>query len=721
MNKNLCLCLCLLFCPFISHAQWTEMTNVPNTGYTAHGVTHVGNYRYLFTDHGVYTLNDKFIATREIFPNQVKTFLTREDTLILFADYVYFLIHDGDSIRTEKSRYTIGKSEISIDADSVIIFSGGVIAFRTLDGRFDQYVDGIPNLGDGFGVRGFALSNDTLYAAQSKTMYYCKLGEYKWSQLPLDLPLDIRGKGIGLFRIRGQEIIVAINHSITSPDFSKHDCMLYYSNDWGQNFVPWSPEYPKSTTGFVEHDSTYFWAVNGSGILKKGFTDTIWQPFNIGLESLAVNFISKVDDKMYCGTTGQQGYWLDDSVWQPITLEVPQFYVQNMISGDGNLYVTTRDSIYLVRDGQSWENITPPDAPEKTWRHLIKRSDRLIVSGFDDGYMLNNWEIFFLPDGEEWSRRQTPFNNELYGYNYDKWLINDDHRLHIHMGQGWYSDTQAWTWKYSFSQMASLDYMAIAGHMVYVVQNGGLGRFSQSPSKWEYLPNLVLTLENMGYEVNNSNQAIDLFFSCQDRLFFHYKDHSPDRQHGFFRSDDLGETWHQVNDGLEDALQSSFDIRSHSTNGSAIAIVTSIGCLFSKNLGDSWVVIKGVMGNSRLAAILNDTLYYSNYTSHGHKAGIWKYPLNNIGLSNNNIQAQTIKFSLYPNPAGQYFKIKASYPYKALNVSLFSIAGKLIMKKPVVPGERINLHDYPEGIYVVKISDGQNHQLEKLVISNITY
>lgn len=712
--------LIVLSFPFISLAQWKQMTNTPNTGYTTNGVAQAGSHRYLFTDHGVYTLNDQFIATQEIFPKPVATFQTREDTLIVFSDYVYFLIHEGDSIRTEKSRYPIWNPEISIDVDSVIIFGGhsGARVLRTLDGMFDSYVDGLPNTGDGFRVRGYALSYDTLYASQRDAIYYCKLGEYQWKPLPLDLPFDQPGATIGQFMISGQNMIVAINTSYKSPVTSKYDCRLYLSNNRGQHFTPWSPEFPTKSTGLLEHDSTYYWAVSGTGILKKGFADTLWQPLNTGLKSLLVNFLSVVDGKMYCGTTGQEGYWLSDSIWQPIHLLVPQFQVQDMIAGDGNLYVSTEDSIFQVTEGQSWQNITPTDAPEKTWPHLIKMPDQLIVSGFNNGgNNFFNWELFFLPDGGEWSRRATPFDAESYNYVHNKWLLNDGNRIFIHHGQGYYSDTQGLTWNTSFNEMRSAQFLGIAGHMVYACQDDYLGRFVLSPKRWEYLYNLTETIESMGYEVNHSGNRIDLIFTCQDKIFFHYKDYSPNRQHGFFRSDDLGETWHQINTGLEDALQSSLVIRSLTTKDSTILIVTSAGCLISYNLGDSWEVLTFALSSTLRVAILNDTLFYSTFTDYyGQKAGIWKYPLKKTGMSTDEYPVQGFDCSLYPNPAGQYFQIISESFSNSLNVRLYNLQGKVLMSKIVVPGEMIDLQVYQVGVYLVEISDGLYHQVKKLVV-----
>ncbi len=87
------------------------------------------------------------------------------------------------------------------------------------------------------------------------------------------------------------------------------------------------------------------------------------------------------------------------------------------------MIVAIHHSIFQITDGQSRRNITPTIAPGKTWPHLIKRPDRLIVSGFDNGYTLTNWELFFLPDGGEWSHRKTPFDPENYGYHRHKWLF----------------------------------------------------------------------------------------------------------------------------------------------------------------------------------------------------------------------------------------------------------------------------------------------------------
>jgi hypothetical protein len=59
-------------------------------------------------------------------------------------------------------------------------------------------------------------------------------------------------------------------------------------------------------------------------------------------------------------------------------------------------------------------------------------------------------------------------------------------------------------------------------------------------------------------------------------------------------------------------------------------------------------------------------------------------------------------FSLYPNPAEEYFKIESEHS-ELLWITLFDTMGNLVMKSQAHPGKRINTGNLSGGIYLVKV------------------
>ncbi len=85
-------------------------------------------------------------------------------------------------------------------------------------------------------------------------------------------------------------------------------------------------------------------------------------------------------------------------------------------------------------------------------------------------------------------------------------------------------------------------------------------------------------------------------------------------------------------------------------------------------------------------------------------------------MSSESIPAQVFDCKLYPNPAGAYFQIEAASFNNSLYVRLYNLEGMLMSHEEVIPNQRIDLQNYPEGIYCVVISDGPDQVVIKLLI-----
>jgi len=59
---------------------------------------------------------------------------------------------------------------------------------------------------------------------------------------------------------------------------------------------------------------------------------------------------------------------------------------------------------------------------------------------------------------------------------------------------------------------------------------------------------------------------------------------------------------------------------------------------------------------------------------------------------------------IYPNPAGNFFRIKSS-DANPLKVRLYAMNGRLLKEELTQSGERINISDLPAGMYLVQVNN----------------
>jgi len=67
-----------------------------------------------------------------------------------------------------------------------------------------------------------------------------------------------------------------------------------------------------------------------------------------------------------------------------------------------------------------------------------------------------------------------------------------------------------------------------------------------------------------------------------------------------------------------------------------------------------------------------------------------------------NIITEQANIVLYPNPAGDYIYVRNSAQEK-LPISIYSIAGQLVLKGDFMSGEQINVSHFSSGLYVVRV------------------
>lgn len=169
-----------------------------------------------------------------------------------------------------------------------------------------------------------------------------------------------------------------------------------------------------------------------------------------------------------------------------------------------------------------------------------------------------------------------------------------------------------------------------------------------------------------------------------------------------FMSSDNGNSW---------ILTSNAHTWSFYTYGTKLFAATSFGVYLSTDDGYTWNAIDNTgLSGAQSIIICGGYMYVGGFGS-----GIWRRPLSEIvGINENNNNVNL----LYPNPTKGKFTITQTNNIKSIEV--INVYGEKIYTK--APDDlkntvEVDLSSFPKGVYIVKISNGVNTQLEKIVLN----
>jgi len=80
------------------------------------------------------------------------------------------------------------------------------------------------------------------------------------------------------------------------------------------------------------------------------------------------------------------------------------------------------------------------------------------------------------------------------------------------------------------------------------------------------------------------------------------------------------------------------------------------------------------------------------------------------------VESVKVDFNLYPNPVSNFLQLTSDIP---LSAELIDMQGRILMFSELNTFHQIQMHDYPDGIYVVKISDGKRVSYRKIIKSRV--
>ena len=693
--------------------QWTRITT-PVGNYDAKWIIQADSLTLLGTDHGIYQKSNYYEPWISFSEESFSKVILRKDTLILcpgHSDQLHYICLGENNNLATKTDLSYWNVEDMVSTDTVVYMAssccGAVAAIRDLHQRESiRYLhQGLPQ-GIETPIYSLHIKNDGLYAGGRGKIYFSKIGEYNWQVLEgelLNWPVQILRQDNGVL------------FAVCTYGFKSQ---ILYSTNNGRTFESFSPVTDHKITSFTSHDSKYYFSTRGGGVQYTTDFGESWNPLNTGFKDLEIRTVESLDKQLYCGSQLSGIYLLDDTIWQPDQRGIGSFQAEQIVVDEGSFYINTYDSIYISDLKTNWENITPITTDYRRWGKMIRMSDRLVVSGYQYNNNVNvswDWDLFMLPDGDQWVQRNTPFNDNIMSYS--RFLFGDGSRIYISYGENYYSDTQDWTWV-NMGEGIWEYWMQLIDHVVYSAYSDRIARFKESPKQWEHLVSARDMVESAGLEWDG--EEIGYFCSTNNTLFAFLSSGAIKESNGLYRSTNLGLSWTQVYQADDGIAWPYLSIRSHAGCDSTLAIVTKKCLLLTYDNGDHWEEIE-YPSEARAfsaAAISRDTIFLSSLNiGYGGAQGIWKHPLKGINLGASDDTSTQISIRLYPNPASNYIIIGGTEPNLLCKLSIYVLTGKIIISSMVRADEPINIERVTSGLYMVQIKTGKNTSVQKLLIT----
>jgi hypothetical protein len=211
---------------------------------------------------------------------------------------------------------------------------------------------------------------------------------------------------------------------------------------------------------------------------------------------------------------------------------------------------------------------------------------------------------------------------------------------------------------------------------------------------------------SQNWVLSNSGLAAEplAFARCEGALFVYLKTRE------MYVSFDNGVSWFYAGYGLS----TNWSIRDFATKGSYLFVTSEYGVFATNDFGQHWVSMNDGLKNMNASSIkiLNDTIYVGTFgNSIGTEGnGIWKRRLPDIY-----IPTSDESLHIYPNPASDYIHIAGTSGNAKFKIS--DMFGNIILSGSFNVNTKINVSGLKCGIYIVYTQFDNQVQTAKLLIS----
>ena len=478
--------------------------------------------------------------------------------------------------------------------------------------------------------------------------------------------------------------------------FSAIGNILYKSTDFGNS---WSLLFtaPSSITSFLKIGCQYYTGTIKNGIYYYSNHGLTWNAINTGLTDLNVSAISYYDSTLICGTNSKGVFYYLYNQWVNNKKGMICSNINYMTSIDSFIVASAWDDVFLSDLNNNWSLISPI-FNHNYWASVRSFNDTIILSV---DHETSSWPyyshyiLYSADKGITWNSliNQPPFvgddpyniycfHNRIFAYENEMMYFTDN------LGLTWTNiplPSKYCNYFYGFAVFDSIPFASACGNAQLVKLNSSLN--------W--------ILSNNGLP-NDEPNAISF---CNGALFTYVT------FHGMYSSLDSGNTWSYASNGLITGI----GIQDFANYNSNLFVTTENGVFVTSDFGQSWNSINNGLRNLNTSSIkiLNDTLYVGTYGN-----GVWKRAITSINLGIKNYQLPYSFIKIFPNPFSLQTTLWTETSFKDATLSVVNCFGQFVKQTINVSGQKVTFFrdNLPEGIYFIRLSEGNKIYTGKLII-----
>jgi hypothetical protein len=685
MKTTVILVLIILMNFELSFSQWIQ-TDGPYGPIRISGIAHYDSVLLVGTDCGLFRKevnNDRWNYIANI---QLNSLVQNGDSLFIGAENGIYMIDKSKQLIQPAKLANFGINDLN--HSDTCLFAGadnlGFLKSKGFSNIWKAYNDGLP-------VDTTQAGNQTLYLKYVfdieilDTILYCatKRGVYKSN------PTNISWKPIntGLPKVEIYKL-KAIHDTLYAASSSQ----VFYSIDHGNS---WRLFY--SAPGFIisiqNYQNTIFIAVNGHGVFYTRNKGLNWDKLNTGLANLFLTAMDLFNSTLISGITIDGVFQFKDSLWVSNNQGIICNTLTSLTATNNNLYTTDDKNVYMCTDGVNWKNITP-SIKIFSWSSITSIGDTILLSYVysKPDHSMSTSTVYSTDLGHSWndfinkSKIDSMISYNIYTSGHQMFFQNKNSiYFSDDLGNYWHDISISKFCKtlYDFHVFNSMPFAATCN-------NGELIKLN-TDSIW--------IKSNNGIPVDN---LITKFGSTQDVLFAYV------RNHGMYVSKDSGLNWSLATNGL----QVKNSVRSFANISNKVFLSTDSGVYYSEDLGENWFPLNDGLIDLNVydLVLLHDTLYVKT-----DKNAIWKRNVTEILLKTIDHDRKNQLQLIYPNPATSLIYIDQNTNQIDF-IKIYDLLGKLILSMPTKFTNLLDISKIGNGTYIVVLYSEKKQYRNKLVI-----
>ncbi|HNW88922.1 MAG TPA: T9SS type A sorting domain-containing protein [Bacteroidales bacterium] len=527
-------------------------------------------------------------------------------------------------------------------------------------------------------VTAIEVLNNYIFCGTKKGVYRNSTNLSNWTGVNSGLSLSV----VTFVKAFNDTLYTAISNSL----FRSAD----YGNSWNLVYTA-----PSNISTILAYNFGMYIGTTGDGVYYSSDNCVHWSSLNMGLTDLKINVLANYDSTLLCGTNAAGFFYFQSSQWHKNEQGMICSSIRSMAVTNNNVISNDESKVYKLNLNGNWIDISPVVTYE-LFGSLASMHDTIFLSVEHDtpSWPYDNPFIVFSSDnGITWNNLFTPVpfarddpyriyseNGRLYAYEDEKMCHTDN------LGISWTDISLPSQYCNMFNDFIinnAIPYAAACG-------NGQLVMLDNTQN-W--------VLSNNGLPADREPIALA---NCDSALFAYIS------VHGMYVSFDNGNSWTYANNGLV----TNYSIRDFASRGTDLFVTTDFGVFATNDFGQHWAAINDGLKNLNVSSIkfLNDTLYVGTYGN-----GIWKLSIADIHLNIQEYQQSNNSLMIYPNPASDYIHVSANS--KKANFKIIDMLGKEILSGKVNSGGEINISEVRCGLYTIFVQLDKEVQTTKLIIN----